>query len=318
MVKDLKRAGNSYSSGNINIFNQLFYENAKKELIDELPNIFTKLDLFNHALYKKIVNGLGRDKLKVKEIASGKKFDRWETIMKLDKKRKWEVSLTDFNKELLPDLKKYHISSNFKYLLEVYSLFDNLPRLKMSERFDVILSTYAYDNVWLPQDLHLEKNSGSWHKSVYSLDFSKAGKRFNQKFFENINIKKRMRKINILNIDYGQMIDRYYMDTKRVSVNYPGGLIRKIQESFDKQLKGNGVFITADIAGVVKAGHVKDYQSVNGGIKIKIEDYGVAKSVLEELGYNVELKNLYEFIKEAGIKTPVNIYDHFVLLVKKI
>jgi len=51
--------------------------------------------------------------------------------------------------------------------------------------------------------------------------------------------------------------------------------------------------------------------------KIKIENYDLAKFVLENLGYKVELKTLEGFIKDSGVVTPVPITDHYVLSVRK-
>jgi hypothetical protein len=325
VLKKLQKAGSTYSLYNINVFNKLFYKYAEKELINELPNLFTKLDLFNIALHKKITTELNSNVIKAMELASGKKMDKWETFMKIDKKRKWRVLLTDFDKTLLPNPKTINNADNFKFTTGIYSLFNNFPKLKPAEKHDVMLSTYTFDNLWLKDDLHLTKVNNAWYSKLYQLDLSKTekriknikkGKKLNQQFFKDLRIKTKTTKINLSSVEHGAYVDEYYKNYKRVSVNYPGGLIKTVVNSYNNQLKKEGIFITADIATADNSKKTKGFKSVNETIKIKIENYALAKYILEKLGYSVELKNLHEFIKEARIITPVKIHDHFVLAVK--
>jgi hypothetical protein len=325
VLNKLQKAGSTYSPYNINIFNEFFYKYAEKELINELPNLFTKLDLFNIALHKNITTELNSNVIKVMEVASGKKMDKWETFMKIDKKHKWRILLTDFDKTLLPNPNTINNADNFKFTTDVYSLFSNFPKLKSNERHDVMLSTYTFDNLWLEDDLHLTKINNAWYNNQYKLDLSKVeeslkdikkGRKLNQQFFKDLGIKTKRTKIDLSSIEHGAYIDEYCKDDKHVSVNYPGGLVKTVINSFNNQLEKKGIFITADIATANNSKRAKGFKSVNETIKIKIENYALAKYILEKLGYNVELKNLHGFIKEAGVVTPVRIHDHFVLVVK--
>lgn len=325
MLKKLQKAGSTYSSDNINVFNELFYKYAEKELIKELPNLFTKLDLFNIALHKKITTELNSNVIKIMELASGKKMDKWETFIKINKKHKWKVLLTDFDKTLLPNPNTIDNADNFEFTTGVYSLFNNFPKLKPNEKHDAMLSTYTFDNLWLGDDLHLTKINNGWYYNLYQLDLSKInerikdikkGKKLNQQFFKDLRIKTKKTRINLSSIEHGVYIDKYYKNYKQVDVNYPGGLIKTVVNSYNNQLKKKGIFITADIAIADNSQKTKGFKSVNGTIKIKVENYALAKYILEKLGYAVELRNLHEFIREAGIVTPVRIHDHFVFAVK--
>ena len=337
MLKKLQIAGSTYSPNNINVFNELFYRYADLDLINELPNLFTELEMFNIALHKKITTEANSNLIKITELASGKKMDRWETFMKLDKQslrlrlkhslRKWRVLLTDFDKNLLPNPNTIKNTDNFKFVTDIYSLFNGLSKLKPDERHDVVLSTYTFDNLWLEDDLHLTKINNAWYKNLYRLDLSKTkegikdlkkGKKLNRQFFMSLRIKTRRTKINISFLKHGTHINEYYKNYKQVSVNYPGGLITTVVNSYHNQLKRQGLFITADIATVGKSKITEGFKSVNETIKIKIENYALAKYILEKLGYTVMLKNLHQFTKEAGIVTPVKIHDHFILAVKNI
>ena len=278
MLIKLQKAESTYSPYNINVFNELFYKYAEKELIDELPNLFTKLDLFNIALHRKITTGLNLNVIKVMELASGKKMDKWEAFMKIDKKHKWRVLLTDFDKTLLPNPNTINNADNFKFTTGIYSLFNNFPRIKPDEKHDVVLSTYTFDNLWLENDFHLTKINNAWYNNQYKLDLSKIkehikdvkkGKKLNQQFFKDLRIKTKMTEINLSSIKYGVHIGEYYKNYKHVSVNYPGGLIKTVVNSHHNQLKEKGIFITADIATADSSKKTKGFKSVNETIKLR-------------------------------------------------
>ena len=188
------------------------------------------------------------------------------------------------------------------------------------------MSTYTFDNLWLDDDFHLTKENDVWYVSLYKLDLSKTGRlvddikegtKLNRQFSEDVRIKTKRARLNLTSIKHGAQIDDFYGNHKKVSVNYPGGLIRTIINSFNNQLKKGGIFITADLATAGKKVNAKGFESVNETIKIKIENYALAKIILGKLGYSVELKDLCEFIKDSGIITPVEIHDHYVLVVTR-
>lgn len=326
MLKRLQHAGNTYSPHNINIFNELFYRCAERKLINELPNLFSKLDLFNLALHKKIITETKSSEIRVIELASGKKMNRWKTFTEIDKKRKWKVLLTDFDKSLLPNPNTISNAKNFKFTTNTHNLFDHFEKLKSNKRHNVMLSSYTFDNLWQKDDLHLTKENNTWYKNLYQLDLSKVRKslgeikdnnKFDRQFFKRINIKTEKVKINLSSLKHGALVDKYYENKKRVAVNFPGGLIKTVVDSYKTQLSPGGIFITADFATVDNKKKTKAFESVNETIKIKVENYALAQYILEKLGFHEEIKSVYEFIKEAGIITPVEIHDHFILSIKK-
>jgi hypothetical protein len=281
------------------------------------------------ALYKKITTDQDLNTIKIMELGSGNKIDRWKTFIKINKKLKWKVILTDFEKTLLPLQIKNSSDNldNFTFKTKIHNLFSKFPKMKSGDRHDVVLSTYTFDSLWLKDDLHLIKIDNIWYKNLYQLDISKVkrkiiqikkGKKLNQLFFKNLKIKTLRTKIDLPSIKYGSYIYKYYKDQKCLSVNFPGGLINTVLNCFNNNLNKEGIFITADIATAGINKKAKGFKSVNGTIKIKVENWKLAKYILEKLGFYVELKNLYEFIEKAKIITPVKIYDHFVLSVKKL
>ena len=326
MLDKLHKAASTYSPYNINVFNELFYRFAEANLIDDLPDILAKLDLFNEALCKKIVSVADSKGIRVKELASGRSMDRWKTFMVEDGEYEWKVTLTDFDKSLLPDLETVDSADNFKFATETCNLLDSFSELGNIEKYDVMLSSYTFDNLWFEGDFHLTKIDGNWYQTLYKLDLSKVegcfnemkqGRKLDKEFFKGLGIRMKKERINLSLIKYGLQIDKYFKDNDHVSVNFPGGLVSTTVSSFDNQLTKQGIFMTADIATVSECRKARNFESVNETIKIKVEDYGLAKFVLEKLGYEVELKDLHDFIKDSGIITPVPVYDHFVLLVRR-
>jgi len=146
--------GNTYSPYSINNFNENFYKKTDEKLINKLPNLFTKLDLFNVSLHSYITKKLNQKNINLIELASGKKIDRWEVFKEIDKNHTWKILLTDFAKHLLPKIKN---TATFKFKTKTYSLFNAFSKLKQNQKYDVMLSTYTFDNLWLEGDLHLTK-----------------------------------------------------------------------------------------------------------------------------------------------------------------
>ena len=307
----------SFTSNKINDFNKLFYTKAEKKLINNLPDLFTKLDLFNIALHNHITSKISSKEISVMEMASGSKMDRWKTFMGLDRKRKWNVLLTDFDKSILPDMSTFKNTGNFNFDTEIYSLLEKFPKKKTLERHDVVLSSYTFDNVWLENDFHLTKIDNVWYKNLYEVDIPKIKGKLKKQFFKNLKIKTQRKKIDINSLQHGVFIKQFFKNEPSVHVNYTAGLISSVVNSFENVLKDGGVFITADIATKDNSKEIKGFKSVNETIKIKIENYALAKFILEKLGYTVGLKSVCEFIKDTGIITPVPIHDHFVLTIKK-
>jgi hypothetical protein len=89
-----------------------------------------------------------------------------------------------------------------------------------------------------------------------------------------------------------------------ISINVPGGLIKRICQAFERQLKPDGMFISMDVADIEPPDAAPLPANVSGlAARFKIEDYALARHILETEGYQVEfvrLSDLAERILEPG------------------
>lgn len=303
----------------LNKVNKLFYTQAERDLIARLPNLFSSLDLFHDALYLNITTKIDSDEIKIKELANGANLDMWRRFIELNDIRHWSVLITDFEKSVLQSVDSLN-NVNFDFRLGRENLFEDLVNLTFEERFSVMLSTYTFDTIWLKEDVRLIKENDIWYTEqieISNLNGAEFSRKLNKDFFRNIDIKKRMLQIDIFSLEYGDEINSFYKDLDSVAINFPGGLINKILQAFDNQLTEKGIFITADFANVIKGKTTAFYTLVNDVLRIKVEDYSIVEYILENLGYKVTLRNLHDFIADSGIETPVEIYDHAVLIVER-
>jgi hypothetical protein len=213
----------------------------------------------------------------------------------------------------------------------------------MGERYDVILITYGFDSLWFDKDIHLEKKDGRWYQTIYNLKINnaklkndissylkyvKCAGKITLNEIERIIINKKNEFININSLPNGSEISKRYFGAVNIGVNYPGGLIQIVDEAFSSILKKGGTFIIGDIAVTDQEGYITsynrnypdifmdDFRTVGKVAKCKIEDYGLAQSILEKQGFNVELKNIMDFVEEADQITPINVTDHFIMSIK--
>lgn len=323
----------------INRYNSLFYSKTQHPFSESgLADFFTNTRFIQEALKTFIEKNIDKKNIKILELGCGSDLSRWKTIISLPSTKNWEVTLTDFSKKILPDVTTLQ-SKNFSFQTSEIDLLKPLCK-QVENTFDVVLSTYTFDSVWGKEDIHLEKRGKTWSYALYdlevipkyrrtfSLNDSKKTK-YEIKDFEKIAITKQLLPLNIMHFKYGKIIHEYYKQKTFVNINFPGNLIEKIDEFFAKSINRNGLFITGDIAVVEKTGKttkrystdtvfgMDDYMTSGKVAKFKIEDYGLAKVILEEKGYKVDLMYLEEFLKKNGQKIPFPLSDHVFLIVRK-
>lgn len=330
----------------INNLNSLFYSRVDNVWSDSgLADFFTKIEPIQSALAEKIENLIPKKFIRVKELGSGADLSRWEIISKLKLKRKWNVILTDFSEKSIPSVKTLSESKNFHFSSEKYNLLNQFPLLKKRDRYDVILATYVFDSIWFSQDNHYEKLGNIWHKTTYKLDIdknypkrkllSKALKKTSSikstqiDQFQHIKIERKVDTIDINKVPYGGKISKYYKNKSKIRLNFPGGLINKIIEAFERQLTPSGLFIIGDMAINSKKGfipkdspndkfiYMTDYMTSGKVAKFKVEDYGLAALILKQKGFDVELETVEDFIKNSGYEIPLKVRDHWIMTIKR-
>lgn len=327
----------------LNTINYLFYSHCPAAFDNSGPaNFFVRIAPIQIALKNKIEATIKRDTIYLKELASGASFDRWQTIQELPTNKKWEIMLTDFSQNSLPVVKSLK-SDSYSFKTKIENLNSPLQDIKQGKKYDVVLTTYGFDSVWLPEDVHYEKKKGDWFKSKYFLQVKNIRLRdkidgvlkgsrssaFEISELSSLKVKKVLQKINILDEPFGDMISKYYAKKENIKINFPGGMIQKTKEAFDKQIEGKGLFIIGDLAVSDRSGYTKrlslenglameDYLEVGKVAKCKVEDYGLAKKILEIEGFRVEIINLMDFISQnTKEEPPINIVDHVFLIVSR-
>jgi len=324
-----------YSKSAINNYNSLFYSSVKDAFLEgQLADFFVKIDAISLAFAKKIEKLIPKDQVRVLELGTGSHFSRWEAIRNEETKKKWEVVLTDFTLNSLPKVIKS--TSQFSFKAKKLDVLKPFPKNSV----DVVLTTYGFDSVWFPEDIHLERKDGKWYEGRYKFEVSGKRKKMILEAlakgrslglfltdFENISIRKKLFPTDLSQVKYKKQIEEYY-PAGDIKINFPGGLLAKVDEAFEKMIAPGGVFITGDMAVNSKKGvipknnymgevEMKDYMTSGKVAKFKVEDYGLAKKILEKKGYRVELVTVEEFIAKSGQEIPLRVVDHLVMVVKR-
>lgn len=92
------------------------------------------------------------DPIQVLELGSSSRPDRWQTIAKLPTTRSWQITLSDFSLDALPEAKFLTNTTCFYYAHKKLDLLsDSLP----THRYSAVLATYVFDAIWFPQDKYI-------------------------------------------------------------------------------------------------------------------------------------------------------------------
>ncbi len=335
-----------FSKTVINKYNSLFYSSTKGAFADSgLADFFIKIEPVQFALAKKIESLISKPIIRVKELGAGTSLARWKIICDLKSKKDWQVTLTDFSKNSLPNLENFATPKNFRFCSEQYSLLEPFVLLAKKDMVDIILTTYGFDSVWFEKDAHYEKKNNKWFRAKYALvvDEDCSYKKFLTKAlktgfssknlkiedFQHISIKKKLAMVDINKVQYGKTIADYYSHKSEIAINFPGGLIKKVVEAFETQIATGGAFIIGDMAVNSREGFVKNglpngkslfmdgYMTSGKVAKFKVEDYGLAKIILESKKYDVELVTVEDFINNSGYEIPLAVKDHWIMTVTK-
>lgn len=326
MAKSSNR--NKYKSTNINKLNSHFYTNVDNVFsVSGLADFFTKIEPIQIALAKKIENLIKKSRISVLELGTGSDISRWQIISGIIRK-KWVVKLTDFSNNVLPDTKMLPPKDNFSFATEKLDLLQPFRALREKDKVDVILATYVFDSIWFPRDLHLEKIKNKWYQAAYRIKGTFINKSSVDEYIR-IKIEKKLNKVNLKEIKNGKIISDYYQHKENIKINYPGGLIDKVEEAFDRQISRGGIFIIGDMAVNSKSGfipkespkdkafYMEDYHTSGKVAKFKVEDYGLAKKILEKERFSVRLETVEDFVKNSGYEIPLKVKDHWIMVISK-
>lgn len=298
----------NYSNHPLNYLNNLFYGSCPQAFTASgLADFFVTARPVQEALYQHINNLFPDKSVRLREICAGARPDRWNIIYSAHPHLNWDVTLSDFSPAALPPPSPH-------YRTDVEDLFVG-PAL--SEKYDVFLTTYGFDSLWFPEDVHYQKINGSWSKNVlgFPADLPASPSLINLAGFtpEVTTIP-----VNITAEPFGTAINKYYLDSPDVSFNFPGGLVNFIRQIFPRRMNQRGIFLSGDIAAAAKNLRQLPFETVGKVAKFHSSDYGLAKVVLEQLGFSVSLFSLNELLDRWQLSLPLDLSDHLFLEISKI
>lgn len=88
--------------------------------------------------------------VRILELGSSSRTDRWQTISSLPHSRAYDIVLSDFTQEALPQ----HLSTSDQFKIRTIKLdllTDTLPHYP----FNIVLATYVFDAIWFPEDQYM-------------------------------------------------------------------------------------------------------------------------------------------------------------------
>lgn len=260
--------------------------------------------------------------LRVKELASGPQHLRWKHLARAaihEGAASVDVTLTDFVSLPPPTPPAQDLTLS----TERYSLFDDMQDLPHRERYHAMLASYAFDSVWLPEDLSLEQIDGTWYQNLYRVKIADWNRRKEQLLeamrcgeplslpyvsptdYDGIAVELAQQPYTLDDHPYAEHISNY----GEKIINFPGGLIRRVVDAFNHQLTENGVFINGDV-GYFGGARISmpsrpGFTGVAG--RYKEEDFVIAKKILEqEHGFRVNLHDIKDFVATYSDKNAAH------------
>lgn len=337
-----------FSTNALNAINALYYSSATDFERIGVPFPFDRETNISKAIVLFLQKNIRRNRIRLQEICSGNRTSRLYSMRKsLNHGRALEVTLTDFTKKSLPEPKDLDelSTADFNLKAEELNLFNPSASLSEDDRYDAVLATYAFDSVWLPQDIRYEKYGNQWYRVKYRIkvgDIDPDRNEFTKTdiieslrkgstdsdtrgYYRRVAIERAVEEIDIQKVPYGKTIERRYGKQEQVAINVPGGLIQHVIESFNTRLKSDGVFLIGDVAVNNNCGFIKDqapaadFSTAGDAAKYKSEDYGLAKQILEENGFQVELITVPDFVYRYAQKGQLHndLPNHWIMIIKK-
>src|SRR3989338_6722391 len=164
----------------LNTRNNLYFQHPEAfDPSSGLASLFVVNPVINNALGVYIARHVRKKTvIKIKELASGKRsIDKWQYIKTMIPQSSLHVLLSDTVPLNVVSCKK---EKGILFNYELYSLLQPLPHLFKNKRFDIILITYGFDSVWLPEDVTYVKRGGRLYQEGYDLCVDTNAKNYKQ------------------------------------------------------------------------------------------------------------------------------------------
>ncbi|HEX8762435.1 MAG TPA: hypothetical protein VF733_01625 [Candidatus Saccharimonadales bacterium] len=279
----------------------------------DLANMYAKNKTINQ-VFGVLMAGAAQDGwMRVKELCSGANIDHWEDIAEGADMRgvhAMGVTLTDF---VMPQ--PVRPPANLMYTAEKYSLFDSFETLPPDTRYDALIATYGFDSVWLPEDIFLTRDQNKWYQTLFRvkvadwhprqaelLEAMRQGRALanaSVSDYEGIAVEELRQPFDLDAHPYAE----YLAAVPERRFNFPGGLIRRVVEAFDRQLTEDGIFISADVGNFghdPRRLHYPTFAVSGVAAHYHVSDFVVASKILQDkFGLDAQLCSLEEITDYA-------------------
>lgn len=303
-----------YTPDAVNAFNAAYYSTETVAFAPEsrLANLYVMNRPLNFAIGRMIAQNASRPLMaptRIKELSCGSYLQQWRhriAGLASEGLQNMHVTFTDFVKLPVDAAPKI---SGVTCDTEAYSLFDDMPYLDESERYDAMMVTYGFDSVWLPEDMHVVRHEDKWYRTLYNVKVAEWHHRYydislailkgealpdaHPSDFNNIFVERVLQEIDPVQHPYGFFLLGHDKD----AFNFPGGLIKRVVNAFESQLKRGGVFVSCDSGdfGQPNPPSCRDVGITGVGARYHMDDYVLAKEILEAAyGLEVTLLTLPE------------------------
>ncbi len=323
----------------LNYFNAAYYSHPNAFDYGEAPPDVLVTDPALQIAFARFFPRFARgSNLRIKELFCGGK-SRWQAVLQhINQAIQPHIVLSDFTTTNMP---KNLDPVQFEMVQD--NMLDTLPQLPETDKADILMTTYGFDSVWFPQDRTYTKYQDTWYRHSYRiaitdktplkyrdsiLDILKGTGDVSQvpiSAFKSLQVEEIQTRVDINQEPFGETITARFADTQSIKVNVPGGLVAKVDEAFENQIRPGGAFLIADVATTATKNmykkRISSYREISSGsAKFKVEDYGLARELLEARGYTVRLQPIGEFIHDAtnGDQTSKIYGDtHYILIITK-
>jgi hypothetical protein len=325
----------------LNSINSLYYGccidafNKKSSL----ATFFVKNRMAQYVILNAILERVKDHEFSIKEICCGAVYSRWQHFDKfLPNGRKIKAILSDLTEDIIPKERLETLNlKNIDFEIEAYDLRDPMPF--RDEKVDVMFVTYGFDSVWLEDDVMYVKHNNEWFRIKYRVKVLPTAKQpekllsyLREGFttdpvyledFDNVVVETLAEKVDILKVPYGKYIQSLYGEYEEARTIVPGGIIKRVQEAFENQIKDDGIFVIGEVATYpIKPDEkieltVVDYNTTGKVGKYKVEDFYLAEAILKDIGYSVEVLDMEKEAKRLGKTIDEDCEDTWLMVVQK-
>lgn len=332
-----------FSSTALNSINSLYYGYCHDAFTKhgDIANIYVKNRMVQYTLLKLMLERIESKEIRIHEFCCGGKYTRWAHFAKyLPAGRSMDVTLSDITADIIPleKIQSHHIPG-MKFHSLAYDLREPFPTLSADKRYDVMLVTYGFDSVWLPEDVMYVKQNGGWSQILYRVKVLPETENKEHilhllrkeesevsvplHIFDNVVVECVAQPVDIAQVHYGAEIQELYGDYDETRVIVPGTMVQRIDEAFTGQLKDSGIMMIGEVATYPLDKNKKmdmtiaDYNTTGKVGKYKVEDLWLAERILQHKGYKVEVLQLGEAAKKFGKEVSDDTEDTWVMIVSK-